>query len=350
MRQTALPICRLAWICAVVLAQLTALPCQAAAPIASTPPLLFPFCIALAVSAMAVWIYRFKSAGAGSTVLALSAGVALVLVVAFAPEGPVNEIVFYLPVFVLIAGAMVCRIASSREDGSGERLYAILAVTAAALMEAFPRFAREQSIAAMPYIGLLLLAMISTFWGPIVERAGTRAAGIAAACALPLMLFVLGGRFFFQTFFERGLHPRSTAPLTITRGRGVYFPHDTASEIDSVVAYVQQKVPESGYVFAQSYAGSSFLFLSDRLNPSGAQFWGGVGVTKTERDQTLASIKDKNVQLVITSDRDLAAERYKPMKDFLDLNFRLAARFGEVDLLEASEANTGPAFKSQSSE
>ena len=41
MRQTALPICRLAWVCAAALAQLAALPCQAAAPIASTPPLLF---------------------------------------------------------------------------------------------------------------------------------------------------------------------------------------------------------------------------------------------------------------------------------------------------------------------
>src|SRR5215469_1225612 len=41
MRQTALPIYRLALICAAVLAQLTALPCRAAAPIAPTPPLLF---------------------------------------------------------------------------------------------------------------------------------------------------------------------------------------------------------------------------------------------------------------------------------------------------------------------
>ncbi len=41
MRRTALPICRLALLCAAVLAQLTALPCRAAAPIASTPPLLF---------------------------------------------------------------------------------------------------------------------------------------------------------------------------------------------------------------------------------------------------------------------------------------------------------------------
>ena len=41
MRQTPFPICRLALLCAALLAQLTALPCRAAAPIAFTHPLLF---------------------------------------------------------------------------------------------------------------------------------------------------------------------------------------------------------------------------------------------------------------------------------------------------------------------
>lgn len=41
MRRTALPLCRLALLCATVVAQLVAVPCRAAAPIASTPPLLF---------------------------------------------------------------------------------------------------------------------------------------------------------------------------------------------------------------------------------------------------------------------------------------------------------------------
>jgi hypothetical protein len=302
--------------------------------LAAAPSPLLPLLLALLVCAVGLCLYWLGLKGAVATVISGVAMVLLVLFILLAPEGPISEIVFYAPVFILTTGVIVCRIAASRNDVAAKRLYVILVAAAAAFMESFPRFAREQSIAAMPYIGLLLLAILYAFKDPIVQRAGTKAAGLIAAYALPVALFVLGGRFFFQTFFDRALNLRSNTPLATSRGRGVYFPSFAAREIDSVVELVQQKVPEGGYIFAQSYAGSSYLFLADRRNPSGAQFWGGVGVTKAEREQTLASIQEKDVRLVITSDRDMEAERCKPMREYLDANFHSSARLGDVVILE----------------
>src|SRR5262249_1092274 len=122
--------------------------------------------------------------------------------------------------------------------------------------------------------------------------------------------------------------------LTIERGKGVYFPADKAAEIDSTARYIQERVPENGYFFAQSYAGSSYLFLANRRNPSGAQFWGGVGVTETERLATLQALQQQQVQLIVTSRRDLEAEKFAPMRDYINENFKLTREFGEVLILE----------------
>src|SRR5262249_38748352 len=148
--------------------------------------------------------------------------------------------------------------------------------TAAAFMEAFPRFAREQAIAAMPFVALLLMALLYTFRASIEKYAVTITDFRLALLILPMLLFLIGARLFAQTWFDNSLHFKSDTPLTIERGKGVYFPADKAAEIDSTARYIQERVPENGYFFAQSYAGSSYLFLANRRNPSGAQFWGGV--------------------------------------------------------------------------
>jgi hypothetical protein len=151
---------------------------------------------------------------------------------------------------------------------------------------------------------------------------------------VPLALLLIGTRLVFNTFFTAPFSFRSNTELSIDRGRGVVFPTDEAAEIDQVSRYVQQRVPDGGYFFPQSYAGSSYLFLTARRNPSGAQFWGGVGVTDAEREETLREIEAKGVNLIVTSERDLQAEKYQPMREYIQQLFQPTRRIGDVVILE----------------
>ena len=137
-----------------------------------------------------------------------------------------------------------------------------------------------------------------------------------------------------KTFFEGALRLKSDTELGIERGQGVYFPADKAREIVLVADYIRERVPEGHYFFAQSYAGSSFLFLTDRNNPSGAQFWGGVGVKESERLATLEALQRVGVELIVTSNRDLEAEKYAPIREFINQHFKLTRQYGEVQILE----------------
>jgi hypothetical protein len=144
----------------------------------------------------------------------------------------------------------------------------------------------------------------------------------------------MGIRLFADTYFDSGLRLKSAAELEVERGRGVYFPENVAREIKEVVNYVQDRVPEGGYLFPHSYAGSSYLFLANRRNPSAAQFWGGVGVTEADRAGTLEALEEKGVSLMITNEKDLAAERYQPMKEYIGRRFYLTRQVGDVLILE----------------
>jgi hypothetical protein len=213
-------------------------------------------------------------------------------------------------------------------------LLIVFVFATAALMELFPRFAREQSIAAMPLAMLLMFYLLYVFRAPIEALTGGTLPYKLALAVLPLTFLLIEARTFSSTYFEGGVHLKANTQPTIERARGVYFPAQTASLIDEVVNYLQERIPPGGYAFAQSDAGTSFLFLSDRRNISNAQFWIGVGVTPEERAATLERIDKRPIKLIITSDEMLAAEKYGPMRDYIDLNFRTAARFDDVLILE----------------
>jgi hypothetical protein len=260
----------------------------------------------------------------------IAASLALVVV---GPQSAIDKLIFYLPVFVIVAAVAVF---FSEEMTAGERraLLAVTVAAAAAFMEAFPRFAREQAIAAMPFVALLIVVLLRVLL-PVVQRRMSKPYPFAVALlCFPLAFGLIGARLLFNTTFDSGLRFRSNTELTIARGRGVYFPAAQAREIESVVDYIQQHVSEGGYFFPQSYAGSSYLFLADRRNPSGAQFWGGVGVSATERARTLDALEREGVHLIVTSDKDMVAERYAPLREYIEHNFNETARFGEVVILE----------------
>jgi hypothetical protein len=300
----------------------------AAAPGARIPAL----CLVL-LGAVVLVAYKLRpKPGAASAILS---GM-LILLAAFclrAGQSAIDEIVFYAPVFVLAAGGLVFAF-SIRARHADLVVLLVLTAAAAAFLESFPRFAREQAIAAMPFVTLLMLFLLHRARDTVRSFMSGAVPRRMAAAILPVAFFLIGARILFNTYFDRSFHFKSDTRLNIERGGGVYFPNSTAREIDDVVAYIQEKVPPGGYFFAQSYAGSSFLFLADRRNPSGAQFWGGVGVSEAERAATLKSLGEKQVNLVVTSDRDVAAERYEPMREYVDRNFRVSKVAGDVVILE----------------
>ncbi|HVF91841.1 MAG TPA: glycosyltransferase family 39 protein [Blastocatellia bacterium] len=311
--------------------------------LAATPSPLIPGAGLVILACCALLARGLRGRGRALPALFSSGLVALSAFALLANQAAIDKIIFYAPVFVLLGwlAAIVFRgfrdkaAGPGRLDGfdSGE-LIAVGTAAAAAFMESFPRFAREQAIGAMPFVILLLVYLLYSCRGALAKYLGDIRSARLAVVILPLALFLMGARLFSSIYFENGLRLRSPSMLTIERGRGVYFPEEKAREITGVVDYIQARVPGDGYFFAQSYAGSSYLFLADRKNPSGAQFWGGVGVSDAERAQTLASLDARRVGLIVTSEKDLAAETYGPMRDFINENFKSRRSFGEVLVLE----------------
>lgn len=301
-----------------------------AIPLSPLAPALFV--IALLASAYAA--NRFRSRRA----LGLAVWIALIAAVSvFVPRGnqsDVNQIIFYLPMLVLLCALVVVLLARDVAIAERRAMLILFIFAAAALMELFPRFAREQSIAAMPFVMPVLFYLLFVLRAQIKSFVGDRLQYQAALAVLPITFVLMEGRVFFNTYFDRDFQFKAGTHLGVDRGRGVYFPQTTASLIDDVVGYLQQRVPPEGYAFAQSDAGTSFLFLSDRRNISNAQFWIGVGVTQQQRAAILDRIDKTQTKLIITSDDIMAAEKYTPMREYIERNFKESARFEDVVILE----------------
>ena len=288
--------------------------------------------IALVVSAYAAHKLRGHPAIATGLWLILIAAICVFLL--RGSQTDVNQIIFYLPMFVLVSGLFAAVFNRAVAAADRRLLLIVFTFSAAALMELFPRFAREQSIAAMPYVMLLLFYLLYLSRPALRALAGGTLQYRLALVVLPLTFVLIEGRLFFTSYFDSALRFKADTQVRIERGRGVYFPAATAALIDNAVSYIQQRVPAEGNAFAQSDAGTSLLFLANRRNASNAQFWIGVGVTQEERAATLQRIDKSQTKLIITSDEVLAAEKYEPMRDYIERNFKPTVRYDDVVMLE----------------
>jgi hypothetical protein len=270
--------------------------------------------------------------GVSSPLVALS----LVIAVSFAlavRQSWTDGLIFYAPVIVIALGFVAVRW-SRAASANWFGVMALTIAAAAAFMETFPRFAREQAVAAMPFAALLLVCLLSAFRSDHYFWLGGEWRTRAVAFILPLTIFLMGARLSYVTYFSAPFQFRSDTEPMIERARRVFYPAEEAREIEEVVAWIQQRVPEGGYFFPESYTGSSYLFLAARRNPSGAQFWGGVGVSDAERAETVRAIEEKQVNLIVASDKDLAAEKYQPMRRYIEEHFHETRRIGDVVILE----------------
>jgi len=293
-----------------------------------------PLVLLLAFIAVAYISNKFRSPALLAILLWVILLLAIVVFLLFGREADVNQVIFYFPMLVLVLGSLVGIAGGAVVAGRRRSLLIVVIFAAAALMELFPRFAREQSIAAMPFILVVLFYLLYILTPVIGGFVGERWQHRLALATLPLIFTVIEVRLFFGTYFDGTFRFRAATPVSVERGRGAYFPASTAALIDHAVAYIQDRVDTNGNAFAQSDAGTSLLFLANRKNVSNAQFWIGVGVTQAERAATLARIDKSQTKLIITSDEVLAAEKYEPMREYIEKNFQSTVRFDDVLMLE----------------
>ena len=300
--------------------------------LASAPSPLVPALFVLWIFLGAFALYKFGSNSLVRTAITVIYSLSITWFLTGTDQAIIDKLIFYAPVMIIVAGTLTFLF--SRKVGLTDRraLAFVTVIAWAAFMESFPRFAREQAVAAMPFVILLLFYLLYVY-KPSLTKLSPEPMLARFALLLPVAFFLMGGRLFYHTYFDGDMRFKSTTELAFERGRGVYFPQSEADEINQVVSYIRQNTPPDGYFFTQSYAGSSFLFLTDRNNPSGAQFWGGVGVTDDERANTLRAIDEKHVDLIVTSEKDLAAEKYAPMRDYIADGFELTNKYGDVFIL-----------------
>jgi hypothetical protein len=294
---------------------------------------LAPLVLLTAVTLIAYAAHKTEAGSAKSIGLWLILVVAVSLFAILGREADINQIILYLPMVVLGGGALICVFTRTITIAERRASLIVFVFSAAALMELFPRFAREQSIAAMPLVMLFLIYLLYVFRPALRSIARGPLEYRLALAVLPLTLVLIEARLFVNTYFD-GLRFRAAAEVGAERGRGIYFPAATAAMIDNAVGYIQQRLPTGGSGFAQSDAGTSLLFLSGRRNVSNAQFWIGVGVTQEERAATLDRIDKGRINLIITSDEVRAAEKYEPMRVYIEQYFRPTVRFDDVLMLE----------------
>lgn len=293
-----------------------------------------PALFALSLAGFTYGAYKLRSRRAVASCIWAALIIAISVFILRTSEVAVNKLIFYLPVMIFAIGFLVSVLNRRIAVRKRRALFIVLFFAAAAFLELFPRFAREQSIAAMPFAISLMLHLLYIYRPAIRRFAGGSLQSRLAIAVLPLALLLIGGRLLFMTYFDSAFRFKSDTQLNGERGRGVYFPEATAKEIDEITSYIQQRVPADGYIFAQSNSGSPYLFLANRKNPSTAQFWGGVGVTPAERAATLEEIDRRQVKLIITSDEIVAEEKYEPLRDYINRNFKSAARYKDVLILE----------------
>jgi hypothetical protein len=301
-----------------------------AVPLSPVAPVLLIALVAL----IAYAAHRLRDSPAMSVALWLILIAAISLCAVLGRQADIDQVIFYLPMVVLCGGVVISLFTKSPAVAERRASLIVFVFSAAALLDLFPRFAREQSIAAMPLVMLFLIYLLYLLRSAIRSIAGGSLQYRLALAVLPLTLLLIEGRLFFNTYFDGDGRFKAGAELGIERGRGVYFPAATAAMIDNAVGYIQQRVTADGNAFAQSDAGTSLLFLSSRRNVSNAQFWIGVGVTEQERAATLERIDKSRTKLIITSDEVLAAEKYEPMRDYIERHFKPTVRFEDVLMLE----------------
>jgi hypothetical protein len=155
-----------------------------------------PVMLAAALAGSALVLRKTADSPAIGTALLLILIAAISGVVLRGNQADVNQIIFYLPMFVLGFGLLIAIFTKTLGVGERRGLLIVFVFSAAALMELFPRFAREQSIAAMPLVMLVLFYLLYLLRPAIRSLAGGELRYSLAIAVLPLTFSLIEGRLF----------------------------------------------------------------------------------------------------------------------------------------------------------
>ncbi|MFY9609531.1 MAG: glycosyltransferase family 39 protein [Blastocatellia bacterium] len=278
----------------------------------------------------------------------ISTGVILGAVVCatLLPGAAVDNLLFWFqpPLFAWAGWAYFRRRGYEAASRDRAALLVLSLFSIAMFLESFPRSVRGLIIGSLPIAFVLAVflfdrlrlapdATVVPGWKPLIRRQGR-----LAFVVVMIVMFVLALKLVVPRYLSRGggfsLIAKAIIEPAFDRARGVYFPQKQASEMDSIVALIRERVPEDGFFFAHALEATNYYFLAARNSPTRAMLWNGAGTNDPERVRTLESIRQNNVRLVVTSDRALAAERYQPLLDYLKSDFRQTEVIGRMVILE----------------
>lgn len=271
--------------------------------------------------------------------------VAGVLIASLVTEEAINNSVYWFaPCLFATACWFYYRGRGDYASGNVDRgkLLVLLLFSVAAYGEVFPRSVRGLVIDTIPPAFVLLVFLLrgklrnennsdepSYVWKSqrkVIFAYLTAVMLIFAARTIGPTYFVIGG--------GRLLSFRADTELKFDRGRGVFLPAKRARRVSLAVELVRSRVEPGGYIFAHAVDATSYYFLADRNSPTGATLWNDTGTNDAERARTVAALRDKQVRLVLTNERALEIERYRPLLDLLNAEFHVLDRIGQMSFLE----------------
>lgn len=262
------------------------------------------------------------------------------------PAAAVDNLLFWFqPPLFAWAGWSYFRGRAYKAGGRDRAALLVLTLFSIAMfLESFPRSVRGLIIGSLPIAFVLAVFLFERLAlaadEPVVFgwKSTARSQSRLAFVVVTVVMFVLALKLIVPRYLSHdgglSLKPKAISEPAFDRARGVRFTQRQASEMDSIVGLIRERVPEDGYFFAHALDAANYYFLAGRNSPTRAMLWNGAGTNDPERVRTLESIKQNNVRLVVTSDRALAAERYQPLVDYLKSDFRQTGVIGSMVILE----------------
>ena len=296
------------------------------------------------------WLVQKYPQSRGSVIASLMV-VGAVMAFLISEDAVNNSIYWFAPALFVFAIWMYYRGNERSDDyapGGVDRahLLTLLLFSMAAYGEVFPRSVRGLVIDTMPPAFILLAFLCrrkqeydNEEWVEEPRTHGLRHVQRKVVYGLlAVVLLIFAARTIGPTYFVAGgghwLSFRADTEIKFDRGRGIYLPAKRARRVSAAVELIRSRVEPGGYVFAHSIDATNYYFLADRKTPTGATLWNDAGTDDAERARTVAALRDKQVRLVLTSDRALAIERYSPLLEMLTTEFHEVDKIGQMVFLE----------------
>jgi 4-amino-4-deoxy-L-arabinose transferase-like glycosyltransferase len=246
---------------------------------------------------------------------------------------------FPLAVFAVAILIMSYRLKGRLDTSSGrqswwQRNWPLAILTSFALglyLEVFPRADYYHLVRVLPPVFLLLVIVIAQGMPSLQSYLSARTyvpKRAASAClAIPwILLLIVGIKDTWLPQFDSGLRFIDRVTLPIERARGIAVSKHDAEFIKKLFTAITDNSGPDDYIFSFARRGGGFYFLANRRNPTRLLWWDSVGISKQEKEATLAVVAEKRPKLILIQDslrderiRRLIAENYHLVASAADI-------------------------------